>query len=357
VLFRAGQIEVTYQGQSHQSYLEPIAREVFTKPTPFRAASFTERTGKPGLADLAAASDLYVEMTGEAEPDLDEAKIAAAFRSLADRDYQDLVSLRATARAHQLPIVEQLTDYLAVVEQIQRSNPASIIHHIIGERRTIKGLREAFLAARRGITPDLIETLDQARIVLNRIVPLLKEEGVDTQGCPETLQEIIQSNTFYTEKSKIIDLTDSLLQQYRKIYESVHNERTRSYGAAIRSVQEEEDFISLSPSEKDAVLADLTHHTCNDFAFEGMGCTSCRASIPQMRSDIFASGELVRKAILHVRELVAGKDPENRPVVKVKLSRFFPPQLEDDEGIEAAIEKLRDELQKLIAEGRIIILE
>lgn len=357
VLFRAGHIEVTYQGQTHQSYLEPIAREVFSKPTSFRAASFTERTGKPGYADLASASDLYVEMTGEAEPDLDEAKIAAAFRSLADRDYQDLVSLRATAQAHQLPLVEQLTDYLAVIEQIKRSDPASLIHHIVAEGRTVKDLREGFLAARRGVTDDLITTLDQARFILNRVVPTLCEEGLDTEGMPERLQEILQSGTFFLEQEDLIELTDTLLQQYRGIYESVHDERTRTYGRAIQTVQEEEDFDSLSPGEKDAVLAELTRHTCNKYIFKEMGCSSCRASIPQMRSDIAAVGELIRTSILQLRELVAKKDPENRPVVKVKLSRFFPPQLEDDEGIEAAIEKLRDELQKLISEGRIVILE
>jgi hypothetical protein len=73
----------------------------------------------------------------------------------------------------------------------------------------------------------------------------------------------------------------------------------------------------------------------------------------QIESDLAALGGLKAQVIEHIQRVVA---PEEH-LKRVKLSEFFTETLESRQAIDDAVERLREHLLKLLAEGVKIILE
>jgi hypothetical protein len=109
VLFRAGEIEVTYQGNCFHSYQDPLARTPFTSNPAFRNSLFSPRQSL-GLKALTQAVQQLEDLTGE-EVDVEEGAIAAAFKKVAAEELEKLYPLKALAEAHQLPVLNLLTEY------------------------------------------------------------------------------------------------------------------------------------------------------------------------------------------------------------------------------------------------------
>ena len=119
VLFRAGEIEVTYQGNRFHNYQDPLARAPFTSNPAFRNSLFSPRQSL-GLKTLTQAVQQLEDITGE-EVDVEEGAIAAAFKKVASEELEKLYPLKALAEAHQLPILNLLTEYQQTLMGIQSS--------------------------------------------------------------------------------------------------------------------------------------------------------------------------------------------------------------------------------------------
>jgi hypothetical protein len=102
VLFRAGSIEVTYQGSRFRNYQDPLSRVPFTNTVAFRTSLFSPRDTL-NLKTLTLAVQQLEELTGE-EIDVEEGAIASAFKKLASEELEKLYPLKATAEAYQLPL-------------------------------------------------------------------------------------------------------------------------------------------------------------------------------------------------------------------------------------------------------------
>ena len=102
-LFRAGEIEVTYQGNRFHNYQDPASRTPFTNNPAFRSSLFSPRQSV-GLKTLTQAVQQLEDLTG-VEVDVEEGAIATAFKKVATEELEKLYPLKATAEAHQLPIL------------------------------------------------------------------------------------------------------------------------------------------------------------------------------------------------------------------------------------------------------------
>ena len=110
-LFRAGEIEVTYQGNRFHNYQDPASRTPFTNNPAFRSSLFSPRQSV-GLKTLTQAVQQLEDLTGE-EVDVEEGAIATAFKKVAAEELEKLYPLKATAEAHRLPILPLLSEYPA----------------------------------------------------------------------------------------------------------------------------------------------------------------------------------------------------------------------------------------------------
>ena len=109
ILFRASEVDVTYQGNRYASYQDPASRVPFTKVPAFRSSLFSPRQSV-GLKTLTQAVQQLEDLTGE-EVDVEEGAIATAFKNVAAEELEKLHPLKALAEAHRLPVVPLLTEY------------------------------------------------------------------------------------------------------------------------------------------------------------------------------------------------------------------------------------------------------
>ncbi|MFO7640523.1 MAG: BREX system P-loop protein BrxC, partial [Candidatus Competibacteraceae bacterium] len=83
-LFRAGEIEVTHQGNRYHNYQDPASRTPFTNNPAFRSSLFSPRQSV-GLKTLTQAVRQLENLIGE-EVDVEEGAIATAFKKVAEEE-------------------------------------------------------------------------------------------------------------------------------------------------------------------------------------------------------------------------------------------------------------------------------
>ena len=96
-LFRAGEIEVTYQGNRFHNYQDPASRTPFTNNPAFRSSLFSPRESV-GLKTLTQAVQQLEDLTGE-EVDVEEGAIATAFKKLAAEELERLYPAESHCRS------------------------------------------------------------------------------------------------------------------------------------------------------------------------------------------------------------------------------------------------------------------
>ncbi len=76
-----------------------------------------------------------------------------------------------------------------------------------------------------------------------------------------------------------------------------------------------------------------------------------------MESDLAAVGGLKAQALARIAEITTPPDTSEVKPVRVRLIEFFPDNLETEQAIDEAVERLREHLVKLLAGGVKIIPE
>ena len=112
------------------------------------------------------------------------------------------------------------------------------------------------------------------------------------------------------------------------------------------------------------IISPLLSHVCTEveedaeyeihFDSAGVLCSKCHASIGQIDSDITAASTLKNKALEKILEVTL---PSEEKYERVKITLFLGNSVNDLDELEEGIQRLRDHLQKILAEGKKVILE
>jgi len=350
-LFRAGEIEVLHEGKLYRNYADSQAWVPFTNNIKFRNAGFIERVGKPLLKALVRASDLHRDIEG-VEIDIEEAKIVSAFKVLVAKYYDDVLELKTRIHSHNLPVGDIADSYFNQLSAIKSSDPNETFALIDGYGTDLLDTHRAYLALKRSLTPECLETVSRARKILHEVAP-----QVDAPETSQELAAILSSSTFYDQVDEITALSDRIVAAFRDEYEAAHQERRKRYLQAIEEVRKDPDFAGIGEGNQGIVLSRLKAVGCTDLKFseDVWKCATCRASLGQLHSDIAAASGRTQEALAKVQELLV-KDPEVK-TQRVRLSASFPSRLDSKEAVDLAVEALREELLKRIDEGIIVIPE
>ncbi|ODS31202.1 MAG: hypothetical protein SCARUB_03673 [Candidatus Scalindua rubra] len=119
-LFRAGVIEIGYQGKRYKSYDDHVGREAIINNNAFKVSTFTPREKTISLQHIRDACINYEAITGR-EVDAEENTIEQALKELANGRKEDLLSLNAMTQAHDLPCKEFVNDILKTMTQLQEN--------------------------------------------------------------------------------------------------------------------------------------------------------------------------------------------------------------------------------------------
>jgi len=177
----------------------------------------------------------------------------------------------------------------------------------------------------------------------------------------EELSSLLIYETFYKSIEAIRQVSDYVFEAYAKLYGKIHQERTNIYDEAIQAIKGMPEWAiiaqdpAVSAQEQEAIIRPLLARACHDLDLHksAIACTTCKASIAQMETDIAAKDAIVEQAIKRLQQIAA----PGEQVERVRVSKFLAGKLETPEDVETALNELKAYLLKLIASGTKIVLE
>jgi hypothetical protein len=152
-----------------------------------------------------------------------------------------------------------------------------------------------------------------------------------------------------------------VLDAYKSAYLTLFDRRAETYQKAVEEIRNRREWEPLAKTNKDladSLIAPLSARIGAeaDRAAVANGTGLGNASLTEMESDLAAVEALRSSVLVKLQELSMGGETK-APVRRVRVAEIFNRPIRTQEDLEAAIEQLRDSLQKFIDEGAAIILE
>ncbi|GIX04293.1 MAG: hypothetical protein KatS3mg114_0162 [Planctomycetaceae bacterium] len=360
-LFRAGEIEVTYQGNRYHSYLDPASRTPFTNNPAFRSALFSPRQSF-GIKMLTQAVEQLEDLTGE-EVDVEKGAIVTAFKKLAEEELQKLHPLKALAEAHRLPILQTLSSYQQTLEGIQASASDDCVRMLVEMGADIGENREKVRKLRDMLNEQTLHLLQQARAATVQVWERLSAHAPQPEVRQDVveLKDLLASEQFINALDAIAAKTKTVFDAYQERYLSLFDRRAEAYRQAIEDVRSRPEWEAVTrtnPELAESLLTPLVSRIGSDedrtavAQRSGLG----KATLMQMESDLAAVEGLKSSVLIKLQEVSLTRD-QQAPVRKVRVSEFFNRPIRTKEDLSQLLRLIEDELQKYINEGAIVLLE
>jgi hypothetical protein len=355
VLFRAGAIDVSAGGQKFDSYQDPRSRTVFISTPVFRSALFTPAK-VISLKDLRKAVEAYEELSG-ATTDLEKSAIAGALKKWADEELKRLYPVEAQVKANHLPVLETINEFKNSLYEILQSGVEDCVNMLVGGSNSLAQSLDKIQKIRQATDEHTLQLIRYARQVSEQVWPQLELRGINGELAEhiQSLRETIDSAVFYDTISILAQHLVPISQAYIQLYQTLHQQRTSAYQSVLADLRNLPEWEMLTVNLRSSIVQPLTSRACAqlDLIEHSVTCRQCHASLPQMESDLAAVIQLKSQVIGRIKELTA---PEEK-VEKVHLASFFTSDLQTENDIESATQKLCDHLLKLLAQGVKIVVE
>lgn len=347
VLFRGGAIEVTHQAVRHRGYSDPDARLPFISNRAFKSATFAPRETLD-LKMRADAAKHYEEITGN-EVNIEEEAIASAFKELAKDDKEILLPLHVQVSALGLPVKDTLSEFRQTIDSVLNSDIDDCVKILAGEGMSYKESREKIRRLADVMSDEDIKNVQNAKAALSTIMPMLEKLGLNGEVYEkaEALRIALNSENFYDKLEAIRLNTQGIYAVYIKAYSEKHDHRKERGEKAIESVKGHVNFALLSEEEQNILLAPLIERCCNKAMLKDTStCEKCRATIDQMDSDMLAIQGMKDNAARQIEKLT-----DSGKIEYLRVSEIISGYIEKEEDVEIALQKLKEKIMKMLAEG------
>ena len=355
-LLRAGSIEMTHQGIRHRDAQDAQSRTPFASNPAFRAASFAPREPIE-LKTLVAAANHLEHLIGKEVDDVEESAIAAVFKALAAEEMTLLYPVIAEANAHRLPGTDILDEYQRALQEVLSAASDDAVRILAGEGSSFRAMGETVREIREAVTPDNLQAITRARSVTNEIWPWLqgRAESEQIEEQAKEVAELLGSPEIYHHLARLAALTKVVEDQYRRIYESRHLERAAAFAQATEEIKGHPELGQISDDTVDGVLLPLTSRECGplDLPRGSSSCNICHGTMKEMETDLLALPGLKAQVLARIEELIT----LDQPIERVRLASFFDGALDSTEAVDAAVDRLRLHLRKLVGANVRVVVE
>jgi len=387
-LFRAGQIEVYAQGAPFRDFRNAAAREPFTRTPAFRAASFLPRTGGITIQEKVAAAKAYQAIYGE-DVELDEGMLAEAIKRRLGEEQPTLVHLSTLLRTKKLPGEDQAAQTLATCQSIVKGDTEEAVKGFAASATTLREGLELARRLRDATTESNLGVLDRARILLDRAVPSLRDDsarsslasvdgatsearsGPDASVGTEPIEAAIArltnsmaAESWYNRLADIATDSHTIEGGYRDRYAYVSDTYCRTYDAAQDRIRAHLDWPTLGENIQDRVLTPLAVRWPDILSIAHAAALPLSPSLSELRESLAAVGGREADARGLLEEALA---PSTETIQRVRVRDYLGAAIgreDPDEDMElvarrldSALQSLRDECLRLVAEGSRVILE
>lgn len=343
-LLRAEQIEVTHQNERVTSATSPAAKEAFGNNNHFRTASFQPRKALD-YTELVKASENFMATFGSEVKEIAAGSIVAELQAEIIRHQSEVESARDILSSRSLPGAAVLTEALSHMRTIQRSPADEAISTFNSSFQAIKdGIRRA-ADINRELTDARLEDLQKARSVLTQNWPFLETEpdlAGEVRDEALALQELLDRETFFRELVEIFNLADAVGAEYQRRSTEALDAKLIAYKTAVEVLHTTPGWDELSEEAQAEISAPLTVHS---------EPPDSMPSITQLRSDRDACTARLQAAIEAVHRTMEGER-----LVTISLHSYFAGGVETEEQLDAALQGIREECERLIGSGKKIIV-
>ncbi|MDA8146474.1 MAG: hypothetical protein M0Z27_10505, partial [Thermaerobacter sp.] len=350
-LFRARHVELLWQGKR---FRDPVgAREVFQGQRNFRQAVFTPRESL-GIEHRRRAARFYQELTGR-EISLEEVPLATQLRCWLGEQRQRLAPLAAAARVEGLPGSEQLGELEQVIEGLLSGGDEDLVQSFADQGEELTARLRRLPAVEVALQPANQALVRRCRGLLQVWPEYLRQAGEAAQAVESgrLVQEILAGESLFERLADLTTAERAASKAYADFYATRHAAREKAFAGLLQELMNLPGWTELPAPAREQLTDPLRRRSCAAQEMDGTCCKACRASLAQMESDLAAAPYLGEKAKEGLLQLLRPA----QTVERLRAARYFGSSVETPEELEAGIQGLREDCEKLLAQGARVIIQ
>ena len=345
-LLRAGKVEAVSNGQVIDNALSLDARAALTDNNRFKQATFRP-TVDIDIAVLIAAADHFQDVFGKEISELERGVVARTIKERVQSHEADLQAIHMLLVTHALPGAQVLAQALEQVRVIRSGTDDNAIQTF---NASFAGLKEAIkreAELRAALTAPGLHDLARGRDATGRMWPFLKDEvdlpaGLAVEAAD--LGDVLQKETFFRHLPRVDQLARKVETTYEARFQAAVAARRAAYEAAVAQVHSAPEWSQLNEGQQTKVAAPLTEPVKAD--------PPATTPIRQIRAETDACSSRLAAVVAEMLEMVDG----NR-IARVKFGSYFSGGIETTEQLDGALQGLRDECERLIGQGKKVLVQ
>lgn len=357
VLFRAGIIEVSYQGRRYKNYTEAGGREAIINNNAFKIAAFMPREQIISPKVIKEACVNYEAITGK-EIDAEENAIAYKLKELASQRKEMLLPMKAKTEVLNLPCEGFVENLLKTMTQILENISEDCVKFLAEEGKELEDNLKKVTEIEKALSEDNLKILEKARKVLFDLPFNLKKEITENEVVEKTLRRLrenTEAEDFYDRLPTISKDTEKILSLYYQVYRDVHSQRNKLYTQLAGKVKSLSEWEGLPSEIKNKILGKINSKYCQNIDLKDSNvCKNCRASIAEVNSDISAFPAVEQFIQNTIDNFIVKNDIS---IEKIRLSEYFDKVIVDEEAFKKQIEKFIQQVETLLKEKKKVIIE
>lgn len=360
-LFRARKIEVLASCQRLTEAHDPMAVNLFAKPSYFRQAAFIPRRSLD-VQVLKQTAQVLEHLTGQ-EVRAEETHIATVAKQFAQETLDQLMQLRLQVNQYRLPIARRLDDYAQLLRRMSDASGEDRVRlldehgqHLLHLHRELRRYRDQFTEAH-------LQTFQRARLAVEQIWPQLarRDEAAPLQAGVRKLEDLLQSERVLEQWDVLQEHTERLWQTYQRVFLDLFDRRAAAYREALEHIQNHADYQALA--QRDCLQAERMVQALRERlgrdqerADVAQGVRPARTSLEQLESDLAAVRGFRDQVLERLRACLTPETPTTREV-RVRLADLVPRRLQSSHDLEAFLDQLRRTVQRHLDQGCTVIVE
>ena len=345
-LLRAGQIEATSQGKVVETAVSAEARALFGNNNTFKSATFRPKVAID-FSKLVEANEAYKDVFGHELPDIaSQGAVATEIRKACATPEEDLSATHKLLLTHQLPGASVIQEAVDLLKSVRSGSEEQAILAFNAGHKQLKESRKRAADLTGTLTDPALFALGNARAALRDEWPILKTEAdLDPSFATRAneLGDLLARETFYKELAAIGQQAAALKAEYLQRHTTASSQRSADYTAALKKVAGVPGWEELADDQRARLIAPL--EACAASA-------PASTSIALLRADADACPGRTQKVIQEMLGLLDG----NR-LVRLDVNSFFSGGIDTTEQLDTAINALREECEKQLAEGKRILIQ
>ena len=355
-LFRAGEIEIVFKGKRYKDYSNPEAREAIINNNSFKIATFTPRIATIGFKDIKEACENLQNIIGK-EIDADINRISEEFKELLVNKKDDLLELKGTVNAYNLPAREFISEIFETILNQQKADSEDCVKFLASEGKEFENNLEKVEKIKSVASEYNLNKIRNAKEVLSRIVPDLIYFFKDDESFKENikiLNESLESEDFYNRISDISKATEEIILIYNNIYKEKHKKRYELYTILREKIKGMEEWVNLPDETKHEIIKETESKCCKNVNFSNLFiCSECNSSVKEIELDINSLSIVENRTMERIFNFLGNVEE----IKRIKISEYFPKQINDIEEFKEKIEKFSKDIDSFLKEGIKVVID